>query len=449
MRRLSLRLRLAAAGAVAVILAITAASIGLAALFTAHVERRAISELSVYLDQIIAGLDRNAGGDISLVAPPSDPRFGAVYGGLYWQIADGDRLLRSRSLWDYELPLPRDDLPDGARHVHDLAGPRGEALIAVERSVTLPERLGGGLVRGAVALDRAGLEAARKDFLRDLAPYSMLLAFALIVAGWAQIAVGLRPLADIGARVAAIRSGKAQRLGDDFPSEVRPLASEVDALLDARETDVVRARQRVGDLAHGLKTPLQALLGEAGRLRAEGRPEAAESIEDIAGAMRRHVDRELARTRVAIRAGEIHASVAKVVSGLVRVVSRTREGGAIRWIEEVPEDLVVAADPDDLAEALGALVENAARHAREVVRISAAAEGGSVTIRISDDGPGIPADRIDDLMARGGRADTRGTGLGLAIAADIAEALGGGLTLHPGSLGLEARLSVPRPRDRT
>jgi len=444
-RRLSLRLRLACAGAVTVAVAITLSSLGLAALFDAHVKRRALVELSVQLDQVLAGVERASSGALEQTATPADPRFQRPYGGLYWQIAAEGGMLRSRSLWDYEIPLPLDELRDGAEHVHELPGPAGQPLLAIERSVVLPRRLGGAGMRATVAMDRTELAAARNGFISDLAPYSVVLTVALILAGWVQIAVGLRPLRVIRQRVADVRSGRARRLGADFPAEVLPLVREVDALLAARGQEVARARTRAGDLAHGLKTPLQALLGEAGRLRAEGRTGVAADIEAIAGAMRRHVDRELARTRVAMRGHEARAEIAPALAGVLRVVRRTGEGAGRDWQLEVPAGLAVAADPDDLTEALGALIENAARHARRRVRITAVAAEGAVTISVCDDGPGIPADRIGALMARGARADTQGqgSGLGLAIARDIAEALEGELTLHPATPGLEARLRLP------
>lgn len=444
MSRLSLRLRLVLTGAAAVFVALAAATIGLAALFGAHVERQAVSALSVQLDQVIAGLDRDAEGALVLGQVPTDPRFSRPYGGLYWQVASEGRLLRSRSLWDAELPLPADELGDGAEHLHHLAGPNRQALLAAERSVTLPEHLGGTRVRVAVAMDEAELAAARAAFLGDLLPYALLLAAALILAGWAQIAVGLRPLDAIGARVAAVRSGAARRLGNEFPSEVRPLAAEVDALLEAREAEVTRARTRAGDLAHGFKTPLQAMMGEAERLRADGRGATADTIEEIAGTMRRHVDREIARARVAMKGRDGRADLAEVVAGLVRVVARTGTAAELDWTLELPEGLTVAADPADAAEALGALIENAARHARGRVRITARERATTVAIHVADDGPGIPSDRIAALMQRGARADTRGSGLGLAIAADIAEALGGALELGAADIGgLEARLTLP------
>jgi signal transduction histidine kinase len=83
--------------------------------------------------------------------------------------------------------------------------------------------------------------------------------------------------------------------------------------------------------------------------------------------------------------------------------------------------------PDDLAEAIGGLVENAARHALTRVVISCRREEGMTALCITDDGPGIPDEYQADALARGHRLDVTkpGTGLGLAIVSDIASAWGG------------------------
>ncbi|MGB5559685.1 MAG: HAMP domain-containing sensor histidine kinase [Paracoccaceae bacterium] len=445
MKHLSLRLRLLIAGTAAILIALALAEAGLSALFAAHVERRALAELSVQLDQVLAGVDRDVTGKPVLATAPADPRFQRPLGGLYWQIEVEGVLLRSRSLWDYALPLPVDELPDGAEHFHDIVGPSGETLLTVERSVALPSRLGGATMRAAVAMNRADLKQAEQDFIADLLPFTGLLAGVLILAGWVQILIGLRPLATVGRRVADVRSGAVSRLGSDFPSEVQPLAAEVDALLEQREAEIARARARAGDLAHGLKTPLQALLGETDRLRGSGRPEAADAIEDIAGAMRRHVDRELTRARFASRGSAARVDLTDLAQRVHRVVSRTAAGAGVDWDIDVPERLIAAADADDLTEALGALAENAARHARGRVRITGRRAGDQVILSVIDNGPGIPANRIEALMERGTRADTTGpgSGLGLAIAAEIAAGFGGQLTLHYANPGLEARLALP------
>jgi len=142
---------------------------------------------------------------------------------------------------------------------------------------------------------------------------------------------------------------------------------------------------------------------------------------------------------------QARADVAQVVAGLIRVIRRTETGAARDWVTEIAPGLVLAAEPEDLAEALGALVENAARHARTRVLVRAQPSAEGTRISVIDDGPGIPPDRIATLIERGTRADLLGpgTGLGLAITHDIAEALGGQLTLHPAEPGLEAGLTLP------
>lgn len=440
----SLRLRLFAAGLASILVALALSGLALTLLFARHVERRVTAELMVHLDQITAGLDRGADGALAIVKPPSDPRFAEPLSGLYWQITGDGTTLRSRSLWDERLALPSDALADGAVHEHRIPGPGGATLIALERSLVLPARLGGGTMRAVVAVDAADVAAATRAFAIDLVPYLGLLAAFLTTAASVQIAVGLRPLAAVRARLAAIGAGTARRLGTSFPREIRPLAAEVDALLAARETEIERARVRAGDLAHGLKTPLQALAADVERLRREGREEIAADIDGVAAAMRRHVDRELARARMAARSPDARADVADVVERVLAVIVRTPAGAGLRWSSDVPDGTRARIDPDDLAEAIGNLVENAARHARTRVAVRARREAGRVLVAVEDDGPGIPASRLGEALARGGRLDRRsdGAGLGLAIVGDIAETWGGRLELRSSPAGTTAELAV-------
>jgi hypothetical protein len=101
-----------------------------------------VTGLGRQLDQVMAGLAQDAQGTLYIERPPADPRFTTPYGGLYWQIEASGQLLTSRSLWDYTLVLAEDTLPPGRLHVHDLIGPQGEQLLAVERRVTIAHRSG-------------------------------------------------------------------------------------------------------------------------------------------------------------------------------------------------------------------------------------------------------------------------------------------------------------------
>jgi signal transduction histidine kinase len=191
------------------------------------------------------------------------------------------------------------------------------------------------------------------------------------------------------------------------------------------------------------------LAGDVDRLRARGASVEADQIEQVAAAMRRHVQRELARARIAAGLTPATCRPAEVAARVVGVVRRTPDGARLTWRQAVPADLVAPIDADDLTEVLGALVENAARHAVSSVALSGGRDGTGVVLSVADDGPGIPADRRAAMLERGGRLDTRGdgSGLGLAIAQDIVAAWGGTLSLEiAGPVGgLRARIVLAAP----
>lgn len=69
-------------------------------------------------------------------------------------------------------------------------------------------------------------------------------------------------------------------------------------MLYVREQDIAQSRSRAADLAHGLKTPLAALVAEGSRLRQKGQNTIADEIEAAIDTMRRRVNRESARARI-------------------------------------------------------------------------------------------------------------------------------------------------------
>ena len=262
----SLRVRLLVAAAISIILALALAAAGLAWLFERHVERWIDSGLEVELNQLVGGLRRSPTGQIEIGKMPSDPRFEQPLSGLYWQVAiePSGPVLRSRSLWDFQLALP-DAKVDDALHQSRLPGPGGSTLYVLQRHVELPETLGGGTAKAAVALNAGELRAAVWRFTGALTPFLILVGALLVAAAWIQVSIGLRPLSAMRNTLIAIRTGERRRLGSGYPDEVQPLAREIDSLLDARDAQLEKARARAADLAHGLKTPLQVLGSERAR----------------------------------------------------------------------------------------------------------------------------------------------------------------------------------------
>jgi hypothetical protein len=238
--RQSLRLRLAVAGGVSLAIALVVAFFGLSLIFERHVERRVAAELTLHLDQLIAALNvRN--DKLVLDREPADPRFAQPLSGLYWQVESTGETLRSRSLWDTELKLS--PLEPGAPVSQTIEGPQGTSLLAIEREIVAGKRLGNRRVLFAVAVIRTDIENATSEFRRDMLPYLALLGALFIAATIFQITIGLRPLTALRSKIAEIRRGTAQRMGEDFPSEILPLTHELDALVASREAQIKRARE--------------------------------------------------------------------------------------------------------------------------------------------------------------------------------------------------------------
>jgi signal transduction histidine kinase len=445
MRWASLRLRLIAGGMIAILVALGVAGAGFVLLFQRHVSRTMAADLDVHLRQLLAGIDVGSDGRLIMTRKAADPRFEEPLSGLYWQVTDDrDQMLRSRSLWDTTLALPPDEPGPSEVHQHEVKGPGDARVLVAERSVLMTAGDGRVRVRAAVASDLSRAAVAVQAFAKDLSVALGLLALVLAIATSIQVSLGLRPLALLRRGISDIRTARLRHLPTAVPSEVEPLVEEVNALLDAQEREIMRSRGRAADLAHGFKTPLAALIADAARLRERGHNKMARDIESVADAMSRHVDRELALARLRSGPRGTGAAATKLqplLSSLITTLARTPSGNRIRFECSIPEGLSIPLDRTDLAEVLGNLLENAARHAKTLIRVAAVADPLSVIVE--DDGEGIPEAQIARVLERGGRLDEQGsgTGLGLAIVQDVLEAYGWRLQINRSDLG-GARVTI-------
>jgi signal transduction histidine kinase len=441
MRRNSLALRLVASAAVWCALWLSAGGYALSALIGNTVERNFDARLGVLLEGVVAGSELNADGALELRPQSGEPRFEQPLSGWYWQIGDGAKVLRrSPSLWDATLPASIG--PGQLAAARDVAGPEGQPLRLLIRAITLPGTDAPLLY--AVAGDRREIELDRRNFNRLLSLGLAVMFIGVIGAVLVQVRFGLEPLRRIGRALGAIRGGATARLEGDFPAEIEPLATELNALLDHNEALVERARTHVGNLAHGLKTPLSVLTNEAHR--SEG--PLAELVGRQVALMRRQVDHHLARAR-AIATGSIlgaRTEVLPVLRDLERTLGRIYADRALALEVACPPELAFRGARQDLEEMLGNLMDNACKWAAGTVTVRAEAAGEHVQIAIEDDGPGLPAARRAEVLERGRRLDEQmpGTGLGLAIVADLAQLYGGRLVLDTAAAGgLRALLSLP------
>ena len=445
----SLRLRLLASAAAAIFLALALAGLGLGLLFERHIERREAHSMEAKARELLGTLRLDASGKPVVDSQPSDSRFSEPAGGLYWQVTTPAGQEHSPSLWDQSLPTatgaPRDQW-----RVRRIPGPFEQGLLLIERMVRPDET--GRPVLVQVATDDSALNDAQREFSRETVGSLVLLWLVLIGAAYGQVVLGLRPLARIRAELDRMRRNPGARLSADHPTEIDPLANAINSLADARAGDVDRARRRAADLAHSLKTPLAALAAQSRRAREAGAHEAADGLDRAIAAAGAALEAELARSRSAV-AREAQASsranVLAAAEAIAAVIERTEAGERIVFEIDVTEDLELPFAASDLAEILGALMENAARFARRRVAVAGMSADGEVWITVSDDGPGIADARAATVLVRGGRLDEAGPGhgFGLAIVSDLVSATDGAMTLGTGPLGgLEVRLAWPVAR---
>ncbi|UVF77071.1 HAMP domain-containing sensor histidine kinase [Gordonia mangrovi] len=217
--------------------------------------------------------------------------------------------------------------------------------------------------------------------------------------------------------------------------EITGLATTMNAMLDRLEKGRQTQLRFIGDASHEMRSPLTTVVG----------------ILDLADDTDSDVDLDTVRTILLPEARRMQ----NMIDDLLLLARADERGLAVRSDDVDLDDLVVdearrlralgltqvtttivpirvTGDRDKLARALRNVADNAARYARSQVRFDMHRDddAGTATIRVVDDGPGIPADQRADVFDRFTRLDIdrrnrSGSGLGLSIVAEIIRAHGG------------------------
>ncbi|MYN67651.1 MAG: response regulator [Acidobacteria bacterium] len=225
-------------------------------------------------------------------------------------------------------------------------------------------------------------------------------------------------------------------------------------------------RQRTEFLAmvsHELRAPLTSILGSTtALLRAAPGLDPAE-VHEFHRIIDQHANRMLGLISELLDAGRIETgtlSVAPEPSDAAVLVDQARNtflsGGGRHAVRiDLPPDLPrVMADRQRIVQVLNNLFSNAARHSpvSSPIRVAAARDGVHVGISVSDEGPGVPPDRLAHLFQKhagvsGGERErgAAGTGLGLAICKGLVEAHGGRIWAESGGAGEGTRFTFTIP----
>jgi heavy metal sensor kinase len=311
------------------------------------------------------------------------------------------------------------------------------------------------VVAGTSTEDRdEALAGLREAFLLG-APVALVLASGL---GYLLASRSLTPVERMRRRAGEIT---LERSGERLPlppadDEIRRLGGTLNTMLDRIEASLERERVFVADASHELRTPLAALRTELELANRPGR--SPEEMREALHSASEEVDRlsQLAEDLLVIaRSDQGRLPIApqqvelKNLLGRVgeRFARRAREGGRAISVDAVP-GLHAKLDPLRTEQALGNLVENALRHGTGDIRLSARRDDGRATLEVSDQGPGFPDGFEQQAFERFSRADQAraggGAGLGLAIARAIAVAHGGDVTIAAsGEPATTLRITLP------
>ncbi len=273
---------------------------------------------------------------------------------------------------------------------------------------------------------------------------------AIVVAGTlgARLAMPLRQIGraarqiaegDYGARIPRKGAGEIVSLSDSF--------NQMAAALQEQEG---MRREFIANAAHELRTPLTNLQGYLEALR-DGviGPDRA-TFESLLDESERLV--RLSRSLDILAAGDAGAASVPVdldLAALIRTaVDLARPASITAGLEvtlELPDRMTARGDPDQLAQVVGNLLQNAIRYtpAGGSVTVRAERRSADLLVSVTNTGGGIPADDLPHVFERFYRVEKSrdrahgGAGIGLAIVRQLVEAGGG-------AVGAESRDGVTR-----
>jgi len=438
----SLAFRIVAYSGAWIVMVLLIAALLLVYFYRDHIAQQSDRHVSLHFEELVEASRFLPGGTFALAFQPSDPRYHDLNSGWYWQVKQsGVTLARSPSLGENSLdPIKFQATKSVA--IHEFSGPLNEALRIHVAQIEAGSGRAPLLLMATAPI--TGITNDVQEYSNHIIISFLLLGIGLLLAVVLQVRVALKPLQAISTQIGNVRIGKVTRLPSDYPEDVQPLVDELNNLLENNAVLLNRARNRLGDLAHCVKNPLTVIVNESRNME----PGQRELILQQTSEITRNVDHYLSRAR-AFGPGNVlgaRTSIKNVVADLVYATQRIYQDWDLEYDLSGLNDCWFQGEAQDLEEMVGNLIDNACKWATSQVAIHCKTVDEKLLILVEDDGPGIPADKIDEVMQRGTKLDETkpGHGQGLGIVKDIAGLYGGSLKLATSKLGgLRAELELP------
>ncbi|MDD7909132.1 ATP-binding protein [Pseudovibrio exalbescens] len=448
-RRMALSIRLILVAALWSFFTLIIAGGVLVALFQKSSIEALDDRLDVHMTSIIGSIARNMPDKPERPAALGEARFDLPLSGWYWTIRDAADpsvvIYDSVSLFGDRLEFEEPEKQVEKQFY--TTGPAGQQLRVQWDTIGFSD---GSSYLIAVAGSTSEVDQRTTSFAQLAAATLGILGLGLVAAIVLQVRYGLWPVTNLQASLAAVRRGDAEAIDEDLPRELKPLAEELNALIKSNQEIVERSRTHVGNLAHGLKTPLSVILNEA---RSED-SRFAHKVEEQANLMKDQVTHYLERARMAAQRRVIGVSceVAPVLSRLTRAMEKIYRDKDLEIDSHLPEELRFRGEQPDLEEVAGNLIDNACKwcDGKVAVRCEFVEMQGStrdmIRLTVEDNGPGLTEIQRKEALRRGKRLDESvpGSGLGLSIIVDLVGVYGGSFELEKSKLGgLKAIVTLP------
>lgn len=286
-----------------------------------------------------------------------------------------------------------------------------------------------------IAEDISDIDQKQKSYEYFLA--AVLLLFTCVFILWQRRVLnkGFALLEPVKKAIKENRVSGELNFPDEVPEEIATLVNSIDLLVDRSSRQVARSRMSVGNLAHELKRPLQELQIVASDLND---PKQKETLNKVIRQLKGQIDAELKRARISGNPmpGNLF-NVAEELPVLEDLLTRIYNKKITFTYDSELEQLPF--DRDDTLELIGNLLDNAWKYASNQVQLSIRSVGEQFSIRIDDDGPGVPAQFFNEINQRGTRIDEQNTrpgdGLGLSICQAIVDSYNGTISFSNSDLG--------------
>ena len=363
MRSNSLSFRLTVSAALVSLVLLVLASVVLSELFQQALVRNFDARLRAVLDSLSANVFPGADGSPQLTGNMADMRFTLPESGWTWQVmppTNKQKPLLSPAL--LQTPLEIDVALLGKSDMDRITSfgfinDAGQNLRAMEQRVTFKDFPGeySFLVTGNFDELRAEVQSFTNALYISLG----LLGLGLLGAIFFQVRYAMRPMLTLQQKLNDIRGGKIEMLEGDFPTEMQPVADEMNLLIQSNFEIIDRARMQVGNLAHALKTPISVLTNEA----RESPGVLADKVKEQIDVMRDQVNLYLDRARRAARAQTIGSAtdVDPVLQALARTLQRINTDKGVKISVSTQPGLRFRGERQDLEEIVGNLMDNACK----------------------------------------------------------------------------------------